>query len=198
MNLPSLLPERAWRWRAVLSAVLCVFALGGPVSTATAASASSTPNFDSRTARLRDSDLPIATHVVVHKAQRRLEIFQGDEQLREFRIALGGDPTGHKMFEGDSRTPEGRYMLGARNPRSEFFLSMHVSYPNAADTARARKMGRRPGGLIMVHGQPNEPKRSARYYESEDWTDGCIALTNADMMEFWLLVPSNTPIDIRP
>jgi murein L,D-transpeptidase YafK len=198
MNLPSLLPERAWRWRAVLSAVLCVFALGGPVPTATAASASSTPNFDSRTARLRDSDLPIATHVVVHKAQRRLEIFQGDEQLREFRIALGGDPVGHKMFEGDSRTPEGRYMLGARNPRSEFFLSMHVSYPNAADTARARKMGRRPGGLIMVHGQPNEPKRSARYYESEDWTDGCIALTNADMMEFWLLVPSNTPIDIRP
>jgi murein L,D-transpeptidase YafK len=198
MNLPSLLPERAWRWRAVLSAVLCVFALGGPVSTATAASASSISNFDSRTARLRDSDLPIATHVVVHKAQRRLEIFQGDEQLREFRIALGGDPTGHKMFEGDSRTPEGRYMLGARNPRSEFFLSMHVSYPNAADTARARKMGRRPGGLIMVHGQPNEPKRSARYYESEDWTDGCIALTNADMMEFWLLVPSNTPIDIRP
>ena len=198
MNLPSLLPERAWRWRAVLSAVLCVFALGGPVSTATAASASSTPNFDSRTARLRDSDLPIATHVVVHKAQRRLEIFQGDEQLREFRVALGGDPLGHKMFEGDSRTPEGRYMLGARNPRSEFFLSMHVSYPNAADTARARKMGRRPGGLIMVHGQPNEPKRSARYYESEDWTDGCIALSNADMMEFWLLVPSNTPIDIRP
>lgn len=198
MSLPSLLPERAWRWRAVLSAALCVIALGGPASTATAVSASSTPNFDSRTARLRDSDLPIATHVVVHKGQRRLEIFQGDEQLREFRIALGGDPTGHKMFEGDSRTPEGRYMLGARNPRSEFFLSMHVSYPNAADTARARKMGRRPGGLIMVHGQPNEPKRSARYYESEDWTDGCIALSNADMMEFWLLVPSNTPIDIRP
>ena len=198
MSLPSLLPEHAWRWRAVLSAALCVIALGGPTPMATAASASSTPNFDSRTARLRDSDLPIATHVVVHKAERRLEIFQGDEQLREFRIALGGDPTGHKMFEGDSRTPEGRYMLGARNPRSEFFLSMHVSYPNAADTARARKMGRRPGGLIMVHGQPNEPKRSARYYENEDWTDGCIALSNADMMEFWLLVPSNTPIDIRP
>ena len=198
MSLPSLLPERAWRWRAVLSAALCVIVLAAPASTATAASASSTPNFDSRTARLRDSDLPIATHVVVHKGQRRLEIFQGDEQLREFRIALGGDPSGHKMFEGDSRTPEGRYMLGARNPRSEFFLSMHVSYPNAADTARARKMGRRPGGLIMVHGQPNEPKRSARYYENEDWTDGCIALSNADMMEFWLLVPSNTPIDIRP
>jgi len=49
-----------------------------------------------------------------------------------------------------------------------------------------------------VHGRPNEPKRSPRYYDSEDWTDGCIALGNADMMEFWLLVPDNTPIDIRP
>ena len=187
MNLPSR-PLIALLWVA-----LCAVA-----PAATAASASTTPNFDSRTARLRDSDLPIATHVVVHKRERRLEIFQGDEQLREFRIALGGDPVGHKLFEGDSRTPEGRYMLGTRNPRSEFFLSMQVSYPNAADMARARKMGRRPGGMIMVHGQPNEPKRSVRYYESEDWTDGCIALSNADMMEFWLLVPSNTPIDIRP
>lgn len=182
-------------WLATLLVALSAV-VGAP--SAAAATASATPGFDARTARLRDSDLPIATHVVVHKGERRLEIFQGDEQLREFRIALGGDPTGHKQFEGDSRTPEGRYMLGARNPRSEFFLSMHVSYPNAADTARARRMGRSPGGMIMVHGQPNEPKRSPRYYDSEDWTDGCIALSNADMMEFWLLVPSNTPIDIRP
>ena len=185
------LPSR--HWTAMLWVVLSLIA-----SAASAATAASTPGFDARTMRLRDSDLPIATHVVVHKAERRLEILQGDEQLREFRIALGGDPTGHKMFEGDSRTPEGRYMLGARNARSEFFLSMQVSYPNASDTARARKLGRRPGGMIMVHGQPNEPKRSVRYYENEDWTDGCIALSNADMMEFWLLVPSNTPIDIRP
>ena len=183
--------------RSILGIAL-VLLCAVPVPPAAAGDARTAPGFDSRTARLRDADLPIATHVVVHKAERRLEIFQGDEQLREFRIALGGDPIGHKQFEGDSRTPEGRYMLGARNPRSEFFLSMHVSYPNAADTARARKMGRRPGGLIMVHGQPNIPSRSPRYYDSEDWTDGCIALSNADMMEFWLLVPSNTPIDIRP
>ena len=192
---------------AALSAAALLLAGAGPAAAspattpATAAAtttANASPGFDARTTRLRDSDLPIATHVVVHKGQRRLEIFQGDEPLREFRIALGGDPVGHKLFEGDSRTPEGRYLLTVRNPRSDFFLSMQVSYPNAADAARARKLGRRPGGLIMVHGQPNEPKRSARYYASEDWTDGCIALSNADMMEFWLLVPSNTPIDIRP
>ncbi|MFM7708311.1 MAG: L,D-transpeptidase family protein, partial [Gammaproteobacteria bacterium] len=103
-------------WNAMLWVALGAAAFAAPVasvaSVATAASASTTPSFDSRTARLRDSDLPIATHVVVHKAERRLEIFQGDEQMREFRIALGGDPTGHKLFEGDSRTPEGRYMLG--------------------------------------------------------------------------------------
>ena len=179
-------------------AAVCAGGPGAARATPDNAATSTSTTFGGPTARLRNEALPVATRVVVYKGERRLELLRGSEALREYRIALGGDPSGHKMFEGDSRTPEGRYMLGARNPRSEFFLSMHVSYPNAADTARARKLGRRPGGMIMVHGQPNEPKRSPRYYDSEDWTDGCIALSNADMMEFWLLVPSNTPIDIRP
>lgn len=184
---------------SLLSALLRRACIGVAAAVAlSAAVASAATGFDARTSQLRGVDLPVATRVVVHKAERRLEIFSRERRLREFRIALGGDPIGHKLAEGDSRTPEGRYMLGTRNPRSDFFLSMHVSYPNAADTARARKLGRRPGGMIMVHGQPNEPKRSARYYATEDWTDGCIALSNADMMEFWLLVPENTPIDIRP
>ena len=159
---------------------------------------STSTTFGGATTRLRNEALPVATRVVVYKGERRLELLRGNEALRGYRIALGGDPVGHKLFEGDSRTPEGLYRLNARNPRSEFFLSMHVSYPNVADSARARKMGRRPGGMIMVHGQPNIPSRSPSHYESEDWTDGCIALSNADMMEFWLLVPDNTLIDIRP
>jgi murein L,D-transpeptidase YafK len=184
----------------VLWVIAAIWAGGSGAARASAdnAATSTSPTFGGPTARLRNEALPVATRVVVYKGERRLELLRGNAALREYRIALGGDPSGHKMFEGDSRTPEGRYMLGARNPRSEFFLSMHVSYPNAADTARARKRGRRPGGMIMVHGQPNEPKRSPRYYGSEDWTDGCIALSNADMMEFWLLVPDNTLIDIRP
>ena len=185
---------------AVLWMIAAIWAGGSGAARATVGNTaiSTSPTFGGATARLRNEALPVATRVVVYKGERRLELLRGNEALREYRIALGGDPVGHKLFEGDSRTPEGRYRLTARNPRSGFFLSMQVSYPNAADSARARKLGRRPGGMIMVHGRPNEPKRSPRYYDSEDWTDGCIALGNADMMEFWLLVPDNTPIDIRP
>jgi len=118
--------------------------------------------------------------------------------MRSYRVSLGLRPDGHKQREGDFRTPEGRYLLDARNPRSDFFLSIRVSYPNERDRARARKAGVPPGGLIMIHGLPNEPRWPPEHYAREDWTDGCIALNNADMMEVWMLVSDGTPIDIRP
>jgi murein L,D-transpeptidase YafK len=139
-----------------------------------------------------------ADRVVVRKAERRLELMRGDTVLRSFRIALGLNPDGHKEREGDFRTPEGRYQLTTRNPTSEFFLSIQVSYPNAADFARARAKGAQPGGLIMIHGQPNNPTYSGEYYRRMDWTNGCIAVTNADMIDIWLMTPPNTPIDILP
>ncbi|MBM4212252.1 MAG: hypothetical protein FJ179_00880 [Gammaproteobacteria bacterium] len=149
-------------------------------------------------ARATLTQLPAATEVVVHKAQRRLELWQKSRLLRSYRISLGLNPIGHKQQEGDFRTPEGRYVLDTRNPRSEFFLSVRVSYPDSRDVARARKAGVKPGGAIMVHGLPNEPRWPPEHYAREDWTDGCIALTNADMMEFWMLVADGTPINIRP
>jgi murein L,D-transpeptidase YafK len=99
---------------------------------------------------------------------------------------------------GDSRTPEGTYRLERHNPRSDFFLSIEVSYPNQADLARARAHDWDPGGLIMIHGVPNSLKQPPEYYESHDWTDGCIAVTNADMAEIWTLTPDHAPIDILP
>ena len=142
--------------------------------------------------------LPRASEVIVHKSKRRLELWQGRTLLRSYRISLGLNPEGHKQEEGDFRTPEGRYVLDVRNPRSDFFLSMRVSYPNARDIARARKAGVRPGGQIMIHGLPNDPRWPPEHYARENWTDGCIALSNADMMEVWMLVANGTPIDIRP
>jgi murein L,D-transpeptidase YafK len=140
----------------------------------------------------------VANQVVVRKGERRLELWRGRELLRSYRISLGLNPNGHKQQEGDFRTPEGRYRLNARNPRSDFFLSLAVSYPDKADVARAREAGVAPGGAIMIHGLPNQPKWSPDHYAKNDWTDGCIALSNADMMEVWMLVPTGTPIDIRP
>ncbi|MEQ8207502.1 MAG: L,D-transpeptidase family protein, partial [Woeseia sp.] len=115
-----------------------------------------------------------------------------------FDIALGIAPVGHKEYEGDAKTPEGRYLLDIRNPNSDFFLSIHVSYPSLDDRERARQKGLDPGGQIMIHGQPNEPTYSAAYYRSADWTNGCIAVSNSDMIDIWLMTPDGTPIDIRP
>jgi murein L,D-transpeptidase YafK len=141
--------------------------------------------------------LPTATRVVVHKAERRMELLRGNEVLRTFKVSLGLVPRGHKERSGDFRTPEGRYQLTRRNARSDFFLSIQVSYPNDRDRRHARANGWNPGGAIMIHGLPNQLKREPDYY-SRDWTDGCIAVSNSDMIEIWLLTHNNTPIDILP
>ena len=141
---------------------------------------------------------PVADRVVVHKAERRLYLMHGNTVLRSYRVALGLNPTGTKERAGDSRTPEGRYYLGRRNPRSDYFLSIQVSYPNDIDLKRARQHRWDAGGSIMVHGLPNQPHRTPDYYEKQDWTDGCIAVSNADMLEIWLLTQDHTPIDILP
>lgn len=139
-----------------------------------------------------------ADRVVVIKSQRKLLLMRDGQTLREMDIALGLAPTGHKTRSGDSRTPEGVYTLDARNPDSDFFLSMHISYPNNADIARAAELGVDPGGAIMIHGLPNEMRYDEANYQGWDWTDGCIAVSNTDMIDIWLMTPDMTPIEIRP
>ena len=142
--------------------------------------------------------MPVADHVVVRKGERHLYLMRGESVLRMYRVALGLNPTGHKEREGDFRTPEGRYLLTRRNPRSDYFLSIQVSYPNEADVKHARRNGWESGGSIMIHGLPNQLKHTLTYYASSDWTDGCIAVSNSDMLEIWLLTADNAPIEILP
>lgn len=144
------------------------------------------------------SEFPVADRVVIEKGARLLHLMQNGKAIRTFRIALGIRPVGDKKSEGDFKTPEGKYTLDHRNPNSEFFLSIHVSYPNSIDRREAAKRGVEPGGAIMIHGQPNEPSRSETYYRTRDWTNGCIAVTNSDMIDIWLMTGENTPIEIRP
>jgi len=139
-----------------------------------------------------------ADYVVVDKSDRKLYLYKAGRVLREFDVALGQMPTGPKQREGDFRTPEGKYFLDERNVNSDYFLSIHVSYPNETDRARARELGVDPGGQIMIHGLPNEPKYDVRHYQGTDWTDGCIAVSNSDMVDIWLMTRESTPIEIRP
>jgi len=143
-------------------------------------------------------ELPIADRVLVRKSERRLYLMHGNDVLRAYRVSLGLNPDGAKERAGDFRTPEGNYRLTRRNTRSDYFLSIQVSYPNDDDMRRARRNGWQPGGSIMIHGQPNDPRHAPDYYATQDWTDGCIAVTNADMVEIWMMTSDNVPIEIRP
>ena len=144
------------------------------------------------------AELPMADRVVVHKAARKLYLYQRDQIVREFTVRLGLRPEGAKEVEGDYRTPEGRYRLARRNPQSEFFLSILVDYPGPQDIARAKRKRMQPGGAIMIHGMPNTPRKPLDYYQRVDWTDGCIAVSNSDMVEIWLMTRPGLPIDILP
>jgi murein L,D-transpeptidase YafK len=139
-----------------------------------------------------------ADRVVVRKAEHKLYLYSGSRLLAQYKVALGLNPVGQKERESDFRTPEGRYYLARRNTRSDYFLAIQVSYPNKDDERRARKHRWAPGGSIMIHGWPNTPKHPAAYYQSNDWTNGCIALSNSDMVEVWLRTQDNIPIDIYP
>ena len=133
-----------------------------------------------------------ATRIVVHKARREMILLSGESILRQYRIALGPNPTEHKLQEGDGRTPEGSYVIDYRNSRSKYHLSLHISYPDANDIARAQDAGVDPGGDIMIHGLKDSTPTAG------DWTQGCIAVTNQEMDEIWNLVPDGTPIVIEP
>ena len=147
---------------------------------------------------MQASEFPVADVVVIEKGERQLHLMQGGKAFRTYKIALGIRPIGDKKWEGDFKTPEGRYTLDRRNPDSEFFLSIHISYPNFGDRQEATNLGVSPGGAIMIHGQPNVPTRSETYYRTQDWTNGCIAVSNSDMIDIWLMTGENTPIEIRP
>ena len=133
--------------------------------------------------------------VRVDKSDRTLTLYAQGQAVRTYTgIQLGDEPIGPKRFQGDERTPEGRYTIDYGNPSSAYRLSLHISYPNPTDRAYARAQGRSPGGDIFIHGQPNG-------YDTRvegDWTDGCIALSDAEIEEVWSLVGDGTDIEIVP
>ncbi|NUW70106.1 L,D-transpeptidase family protein [Vibrio coralliilyticus] len=135
--------------------------------------------------------------VKVDKSKRRMYLIDNGQVVKEFRIALGKHPKGHKTQEGDHRTPEGLYYLDFVIDKSEFYRSIHISYPNPRDIAYAAKLRVDPGGDIKIHGLRNGEKRPAKFVQSFDWTNGCIAITNEEMDELLTLVKTGTPIEIR-
>ena len=172
--------------------ILAALALGSMATVAWAAPRAG------RIALLGDPHLPQVQYILVKKAARRLYLMNGDTVVRSFRVHLGLMPEGPKERSGDYRTPVGWYHLERRDPRSDYFLSIQISYPNRADRARARAHHWQPGGEIMIHGLPNRLHGPLSYYQHSDWTDGCIAVSDADMMQIWMMTRDGMRIDIQP
>ncbi len=139
-----------------------------------------------------------ADSVLIKKSERKLYLLKDGKAFRNYHIALGKEPLGAKLFEGDNRTPEGKYVLDWRNNHSNFYKSIHISYPNSEDLAFAKAVGGHAGGEIMIHGIPDNPEFPAWLYTEFDWTDGCIAVSNEAMDEIWSSVDEGTPIRILP
>jgi murein L,D-transpeptidase YafK len=155
---------------------------------------------------------PIADiRIEVLKSKRQLILYSGDRIVKRYRIGLGFTPEGSKVRQGDGRTPEGSYYVCSKNPKSQYFLSLGLSYPNEADANRglkdglinraqfqqittAIKRGGVPlwntalGGEIFIHGAGSK----------KDWTWGCVALENEDIQELFDAVPKGTPVTIKP
>jgi len=148
--------------------------------------------------------------IVVYKEARRLELRQGEAVLKSYRVGLGFAPTGHKVKQGDGKTPEGGYSICVKNPKSRFFLSLGINYPSPADAkaglesklitageyariVAAHNKGIAPpwdtklGGEIFIHGNGS----------STDWTWGCVALDDAEMKDLYQRVEVGTAVEIR-
>lgn len=136
---------------------------------------------------------PEVTSIVVNKSARNMYLLHNEKVLKQYRFDLGFAPVGDKQVEGDGRTPEGTYIIDRKNPDSSFHLSLGISYPNAADRAEAAAIGKKPGGDIFIHGQPNRKKA-----KGDDWTAGCIAVKNREVEEIYAMVDTGTLITIRP
>jgi murein L,D-transpeptidase YafK len=127
-----------------------------------------------------------------------MRLYSRGKLVREYKVALGGNPVGHKQQQGDRKTPEGVYTISGRNEHSQFHLSLRVSYPNAEDRKRARSRNADPGGDIMIHGLAPSFAHLGDLHRQYDWTDGCIAVTNPEIEEIWKLVRVGTRVEIRP
>ena len=139
-----------------------------------------------------------ADTILIVKHERKLYLLRDNSPLRSYRIALGLTPTGAKEHAWDFRTPEGSYVVDFRQERSHYFKALHISYPSSTDLKRSAALHRSAGGDIFIHGEPNQPTKPLSYYQTRDWTNGCIALSNQDLQDLWELTSGQTRVEIVP
>ena len=135
--------------------------------------------------------------LIVDKSLRELKLVNNGSVIKKYKISLGFEPIGKKVKRGDGKTPEGLYFIEEKLSKSSYFLALKISYPNPWDIRRALTLNMHPGGQIMIHGVPNEKYDKNFHHAENDWTEGCIAVTNRQMTSLWKYISVGTPILIR-
>jgi murein L,D-transpeptidase YafK len=183
----------------MLHALLVSVMSAGLVATTPLPVAAALPSAKPATAaRASAPPMALVDSIVIEKKARKLTLFYLGRPMRSYLVALGGNPVGDKIKAGDKRTPEGVFWIEDRNPNSKYHLALRISYPDAAHRARAQKLGAAPGDDIMIHGLPNGLGAAGATHRVNDWTNGCIALTDEEIEEIWNVVPIGTPVEIKP
>ena len=140
----------------------------------------------------------LADSMVLDKSDRQLTLYYRGQPVQKYGVALGKNPVGDKQRRGDGRTPEGLYYIEGRNPQSKYHLSLRISYPDATHRVKAANRGVSPGGDIMIHGLPKAFAAVGALHRQQDWTEGCVAVTNEEIEEIWRAVPNGARILIKP
>ena len=174
---------------------LLVSVLSATMIAATPAAAHGTM---SASASLASPPLGLVDSIVVEKKAHTLTLFRDGKPMRTYLVALGSKPLGDKLRAGDNRTPEGVFFIDSRQPNSKYHLALHISYPDAAHRVRSQALGAEPGGDIMIHGLPNGLGKAGASHRVNDWTNGCVALTDEEIEQIWSVVPIGTPVEIKP
>jgi murein L,D-transpeptidase YafK len=136
--------------------------------------------------------------ILIVKSAHTMTLMNHGQALKTYHVALSTVPVGAKERVGDHKVPEGKYIIDAKKPVSRFHLALHISYPNAADRVRAKKLGVDPGGEIEIHGLEKKYAWMGALHREKDWTDGCIAVTDAEIEEIYPQVAVGTAVEIRP
>ncbi len=132
----------------------------------------------------------------VYKSKRKMAAYSNGRLVKMYRIALGRNPIGHKVCEGDKRTPKGTYRIDGKNPNSGYHKNLGISYPNDSERAYAQSLCKLPGGDIKIHGLRNGSGAIGKFHRWKDWTMGCIAVTDSEMDERYEAVQLGAEIEI--
>ncbi len=162
--------------------------------------------------------------IVIWKSQYTLTLYKGDRPVKTYRAVFGkGFRDGDKQRAGDKRTPEGDFFICSMNHSKRFYKFMGLSYPGVRhaeygvraglisqqefDMIRKADQERQPppwdtklGGAVGIHGRMIDSAIAPRRYAGAgtNWTDGCIAMENADVDEIYSVVSLGTPVTVLP